>query len=185
MTMEVVVAKHAGFCKGVKSAFDKALELVEKYGKIYTLGELVHNEHVTQYLQDRGAICLDVKDESKLKKGDVVLIRAHGITKELQDNLQERGVILFDATCPVVKRNQKIADERRIAGDDIIIVGDKNHDEVIGVASYAGDKVRVVRDDEDLKIGDENTSILFQTTILPEKFEKIEENAKNFEKKTR
>lgn len=183
MTMEVVVAKHAGFCKGVKSAFDKALELVEKYGKIYTLGELVHNEHVTQYLQDRGAICLDVKDEAKLKKGDVVLIRAHGITKELQDNLQERGVILFDATCPVVKRNQKIADERRVAGDDIIIVGDKNHDEVIGVASYAGDKVRVVRDDEDLKIGDENTSILFQTTILPEKFEKIEENAKNFEKK--
>ena len=181
--MKVVVAKHAGFCKGVKSAFDKALELVEKYGKIYTLGELVHNELVTQYLQDKGAICVDVKDESQLKKGDVVLIRAHGITKELQDSLQERGVILFDATCPVVKRNQKIADERRIAGDDIIIVGDKNHDEVIGVASYAGDKVRVVRDDEDLKIGDENTSILFQTTILPEKFEKIEENAKNFEKK--
>ncbi len=181
--MKVVVAKHAGFCKGVKSAFDKALELVEKYGKIYTLGELVHNELVTQYLQDKGAICVDVKDELQLKKGDVVLIRAHGITKELQDSLQERGVILFDATCPVVKRNQKIADERRIAGDDIIIVGDKNHDEVIGVASYAGDKVRVVRDDEDLKIGDENTSILFQTTILPEKFEKIEENAKNFEKK--
>lgn len=170
--MKVVVAKHAGFCKGVKSAFDKALELVEKYGKIYTLGELVHNELVTQYLKDKGAICVDVKDESQLKKGDVVLIRAHGITKELQDSLQKRGVILFDATCPVVKRNQKIADERRIAGDDIIIVGDKNHDEVIGVASYAGDKVRVVRDDEDLKIGDENTSILFQTTILPEKFEK-------------
>lgn len=182
MTMEVVVAKNAGFCKGVRSAFDMAVELVEKYGKIYTLGELVHNELVTEYLQQKGAICLDVKDEGKLKEGDVVLIRAHGIAKELEQRLRDRGVKLFDATCPVVKRNQKIAEERRLAGDDIIIVGDEKHDEVIGVASYAGDNVRVIKDDEELKIGEKNTSILFQTTILPDKFAKIEENAKNFKK---
>lgn len=182
MTMEVVVAKNAGFCKGVRSAFDMAVELVEKYGKIYTLGELVHNELVTEYLQQKGAICLDVKDEGKLKEGDVVLIRAHGIAKELEQRLRDRGVKLFDATCPVVKRNQKLADERRLAGDDIIIVGDEKHDEVIGVASYAGDNVRVIKDDEELKIGEKNTSILFQTTILPDKFAKIEENAKNFQK---
>lgn len=182
MTMEVVVAKNAGFCKGVRRAFDMAVELVEKYGKIYTLGELVHNELVTEYLQQKGAICLDVKDEGKLKEGDVVLIRAHGIAKELEQRLRDRGVKLFDATCPVVKRNQKIAEERRLAGDDIIIVGDKKHDEVIGVASYAGDNVRVIKDDEELKIGEKNTSILFQTTILPDKFAKIEENAKNFQK---
>ena len=182
MTMEVVVAKNAGFCKGVRSAFDMAVELVEKYGKIYTLGELVHNELVTEYLQQKGVICLDVKDEGKLKEGDVVLIRAHGIAKELEQRLRDRGVKLFDATCPVVKRNQKIAEERRLAGDDIIIVGDEKHDEVIGVASYAGDNVRVIKDDEELKIGEKNTSILFQTTILPDKFAKIEENAKNFQK---
>lgn len=182
MTMEVVVAKNAGFCKGVRRAFDMAVELVEKYGKIYTLGELVHNELVTEYLQQKGAICLDVKDEGKLKEGDVVLIRAHGIAKELKQRLRDRGVKLFDATCPVVKRNQKIAEERRLAGDDIIIVGDEKHDEVIGVASYAGDNVRVIKDDEELKIGEKNTSILFQTTILPDKFAKIEENAKNFQK---
>lgn len=182
MTMEVVVAKNAGFCKGVRSAFDMAVELVEKYGKIYTLGELVHNELVTEYLQQKGAICLDVKDEGKLKEGDVVLIRAHGIAKELEQRLRDRGVKLFDATCPVVKRNQKIAEERRLAGDDIIIVGDEKHDEVIGVASYAGDNVRVIKDNEELKIGEKNTSILFQTTILPDKFAKIEENAKNFQK---
>ncbi len=182
MTMEVVVAKNAGFCKGVRSAFDMAVELVEKYGKIYTLGELVHNELVTEYLQQKGAIRLDVKDEGKLKEGDVVLIRAHGIAKELEQRLRDRGVKLFDATCPVVKRNQKIAEERRLAGDDIIIVGDEKHDEVIGVASYAGDNVRVIKDDEELKIGEKNTSILFQTTILPDKFAKIEENAKNFQK---
>ena len=182
MTMEVVVAKNAGFCKGVRSAFDMAVELVEKYGKIYTLGELVHNELVTEYLQQKGAICLDVKDEGKLKEGDVVLIRAHGIAKELEQRLRDRGVKLFDATCPVVKRNQKIAEERRLAGADIRIVGNEKHEEVIGVASYAGDNVRVIKDDEELKIGEKNTSILFQTTILPDKFAKIEENAKNFQK---
>lgn len=160
--MEVVVAKNAGFCKGVRRAFDMAVELVEKYGKIYTLGELVHNELVTEYLQQKGAICLDVKDEGKLKEGDVVLIRAHGIAKELEQRLRDRGVKLFDATCPVVKRNQKIAEERRLAGDDIIIVGDEKHDEVIGVASYAGDNVRVIKDDEELKIGEKIRRFCFK-----------------------
>ena len=181
--MKVVLAKRAGFCKGVQSAVDKALELAEKYGRIYTLGELVHNELVTEYLRLKGAVCLDVKDAFKLKEGDVCLIRAHGIEKQIEDDLRARKVVVFDATCPVVKRNQKLANERMLAGDDVVIVGDKNHDEVIGVASYAGENVRVVADGEELKIGEKNTSILFQTTILPEKYEKIKENAKIFEKK--
>lgn len=78
----------------------------------------------------------------------------------------------------------KIAEDRAKTGDDVIIVGDKNHDEVIGIASYAGENCKMVSDTEELPIGEKNTSILFQTTILPEKFEKIEENAKNFEKNT-
>lgn len=166
----------------MKKAVNTAVSLAEKYGKIYTLGELVHNELVTEYLCEKGAICLKTEDCDKLKKGDVALIRAHGITKELESELKERGVVLFDATCPVVKRNQKLAEDRAKTGDDVIIVGDKNHDEVIGVASYAGKNCKVVSDGETLPIGEKSTSILFQTTILPEKFEKIEEFAKNFEK---
>lgn len=159
-----------------------AISLAEKYGKIYTLGALVHNENVTDYLNRKGAVCLLEEDWKSLKKGDIALIRAHGVTKETEDDLKSRGVVIFDATCPVVKRNQNIAAERAQSGDEIIIVGDKKHDEVVGVASYAGDKCRVVADGEDLKIGENPTSILFQTTILPEKFAKIEEFAKNFEK---
>lgn len=166
----------------MKKAVNTAVSLAEKYGKIYTLGELVHNELVTEYLCEKGAICLKTEDCDKLKKGDVALIRAHGITKELEAELKERGIVLFDATCPVVKRNQKLAEDRAKTGDDVIIVGDKNHDEVIGVASYAGKNCKVVSDGETLPIGEKSTSILFQTTILPEKFEKIEEFAKNFEK---
>lgn len=159
-----------------------AISLAEKYGKIYTLGALVHNENVTDYLNRKGAICLLEEDWKSLKKGDIALIRAHGVTKETEEDLKSRGVVIFDATCPVVKRNQNIAAERAQSGDEIIIVGDKKHDEVVGVASYAGDKCRVVADGEELKIGENPTSILFQTTILPEKFAKIEEFAKNFEK---
>ena len=181
--MKVILAKNAGFCNGVKSAVNQAVSLAEKYGKIYTLGELVHNENVTDFLNRKGAICIKIEDACNLKKGDVALIRAHGITKQLEEELRDRGVVLFDATCPVVKRNQKIAEDRAKTGDDVIIVGDKNHDEVIGVASYAGENCKMVSDTEELPIGEKNTSILFQTTILPEKFEKIEENAKNFEKK--
>lgn len=180
--MEVKLASHAGFCSGVKNAVDMAISLAEKYGKIYTLGALVHNENVTDYLNRKGAVCLSEEDWKSLKKGDIALIRAHGVTKETEENLKSRGVVIFDATCPVVKRNQNIAAERAQSGDEIIIVGDKNHDEVVGVASYAGDKCRVVADGEELKIGENPTSILFQTTILPEKFAKIEEFAKNFEK---
>lgn len=180
--MEVKLASHAGFCSGVKNAVDMAISLAEKYGKIYTLGALVHNENVTDYLNRKGAVCLLEEDWKSLKKGDIALIRAHGVTKETEEDLKSRGVVIFDATCPVVKRNQNIAAERAQSGDEIIIVGDKKHDEVVGVASYAGHKCRVVADGEELKIGENPTSILFQTTILPEKFAKIEEFAKNFEK---
>lgn len=180
--MEVKLASHAGFCSGVKNAVDMAISLAEKYGKIYTLGALVHNENVTDYLNRKGAVCLLEEDWKSLKKGDIALIRAHGVKKETEEDLKSRGVVIFDATCPVVKRNQNIAAERAQSGDEIIIVGDKKHDEVVGVASYAGDKCRVVADGEELIIGENPTSILFQTTILLEKFAKIEEFAKNFEK---
>ncbi len=182
--MKVILAEHAGFCKGVKSAVDMAISLAKEYGKIYTLGELVHNELVTEYLNDLGAQCIRVEDAVNLKAGDVALIRAHGIEKSIEDDLRKRGVIIFDATCPVVKRNQNLAKERADAGDDIILIGDAKHDEVVGVLSYCGDNVRVFSDSEDVQIGENPTSILFQTTILPEKFEKIEKFAKNFQKNT-
>ena len=181
--MKVLLAKHAGFCNGVKNAVDTALKLADEYGKIFTLGELVHNELVTQYLNERGAVCISLEQASELKSGDVALIRAHGVPIEFEKSLRDRGVIVFDATCPVVKRNQRLALERAELGDDVIIVGDKNHDEVQGVFSYAGKNAKVVSDSEELEIGENPTSILFQTTILPEKFEKIEKNAKIFEKK--
>ena len=180
--MQIKVAKSAGFCKGVRTAVEKALELAREYGSIYTLGELVHNELVTDFLHSNGAKCINVADIDELKEGDVVLIRAHGIAKEIEEKLLRKGIRLFDATCPVVKRNQSLAAERAAKGDSIVIVGDANHDEVTGVASYCGDKVKIISDKEPFEIGDEPTSVIFQTTILADKYRQIEEIVKNFQK---
>ena len=212
--MIVKVAEHAGFCGGVKSAVNKALELAEKYGKIYTVGELVHNELVTENLASNGVICLAADNLDTLKKGDVALIRAHGIEREKEAELQDKGVMLFDATCPVVKRNQNLAAEHAKAGEAILIVGDRFHDEVVGVLSYCGDNAVVIGDDEVEKFlaaldenlclngesefltrllkngkqyrfdGSNGVAVLFQTTILAEKYQKIEQLFNNFEKNT-
>lgn len=183
--MKVIVAKGAGFCKGVKAAVDKALELAETYGKIYTLGELVHNELVTEYLGSKGVICLSIDQADRLKAGDRALIRAHGITREFEQALKERGVILYDATCPVVKHNQMLAKNRADLGDDIFIIGDDKHDEVVALKSYAGAKARVIAGVDGLVLGQNNVSILFQTTYLTQNLKKVEEfveNYKNFHK---
>lgn len=182
--MKVTVAKHAGFCGGVKAAVDKALKLAEEYGHIYTLGELVHNGLVGEYLHSKGVDCIELDRLNTLKPSDVVLIRAHGVPKETEDRLRAMGVTVEDATCPVVKRNQRLAKERADAGDEVLIIGDKNHDEVIGVASYAGGRARVVGADEKLEIGDNPTSVLFQTTVLRDKFSKISENLTKIKKNT-
>ena len=106
--VNIYVAKSAGFCGGVAGAVNKAIELAEQYDKVYTLGELVHNELVTEYLKERGVEALPENRWDELEKGDVALIRAHGIPIEIETELKDRGVLLFDATCKVVKKIHKI-----------------------------------------------------------------------------
>ncbi|MCM1456142.1 MAG: hypothetical protein NC037_06435, partial [Bacteroides sp.] len=149
------------------------MNLAKTYGHVYTLGELVHNELVTEFLHSNSVDSIELSDIERLKEGDVALIRAHGVPAETERRLRERGIRVEDATCPVVKRNQRIASERASAGDEVIIFGDEKHDEVVGVASYAGDKVNIVPANEMPKIGENPTSILFQTTVLEENFKKI------------
>lgn len=179
--MKVTVAGSAGFCRGVQNAFDKAVSLAEKHGKVYTIGALIHNEGVVRYLEERGVYAVTLAEARALPAGSVALIRAHGIPKEDEEFLRGRGIELYDATCPVVKRIHSIVAERSAAGDEIIIVGDRNHDEVLGAASY-GKNVRVVSDSEALEFSDNPTCVVFQTTILADKFGQISRIAENSEK---
>lgn len=174
--MKITVAKNAGFCSGVKNAVDKALELAREYGRVYTIGALIHNEGVVQYLEDRGVRAVTLEEARALPPGSAALIRAHGIPRGDEEYIRSRGVLLFDATCPVVKRIHRIIAERSAAGDDIVIVGDRNHDEVSGAASY-GERVTVVSDKEEPVFVDRPVSVVFQTTILADRYGEIARSA--------
>ena len=174
--MKVTVARHAGFCKGVKNAVDKALELAAEFGKVYTVGALIHNEGVVSYLEERGVRAVTLDEARALPPGSAALIRAHGIPRGDEEYIRSRGVLLFDATCPVVKRIHRIIAERSAAGDDIVIVGDRNHDEVSGAASY-GERVTIVSDKEEPVFADRPVSVVFQTTILADRYGEIARSA--------
>lgn len=174
--MKITVAKNAGFCSGVKNAVDKALELAREYGRVYTIGALIHNEGVVQYLEDREVRAVTLEEARALPPGSAALIRAHGIPRGDEEYIRSRGVLLFDATCPVVKRIHRIIAERSAAGDDIVIVGDRNHDEVSGAASY-GERVTVVSDKEEPVFADRPVSVVFQTTILADRYGEIARSA--------
>ena len=89
--MKVTVAGSAGFCRGVQNAFDKAVSLAEKHGKVYTIGALIHNEGVVRYLEERGVYAVTLAEARALPAGSVALIRAHGIPKEDEEFLRGRG----------------------------------------------------------------------------------------------
>ena len=105
---KVTLAKNAGFCFGVKRAVDEAIKTQREYNKkIYTLGPLIHNNDVVNYLEDNDIYAIDINDIENLNSGDVILIRSHGVSKEVFDLLTDKGLIVINATCPFVTNIQK------------------------------------------------------------------------------
>ena len=141
---DVTVAKSAGFCPGVKRAIDKVLEL-EAAGKkpVYTIGPLIHNKQVTDMLAAKQITAIDSPQEAADKSG-VLVIRAHGITPEFQQDVQSHGMEVVDATCPLVKHAQNIIAKFADQGYHTVIVGDGGHAEVIGLLGYAKGRGTVV-----------------------------------------
>ena len=148
---EVIVAKRAGFCPGVKRAIDKVLEL-EANGKkpVYTLGPLIHNKQVTDMLCAKQITAIASPQEAADKNG-VLVIRAHGITPQFQHEIEAYGMEVIDATCPLVKHAQNIIDEFARQGYYTVIVGDGDHAEVIGLMGYTQGKGIVVSGPEEAK----------------------------------
>lgn len=182
--MEIVRAKHAGFCFGVNNAVKKAFEKAENAGnkKIYTYGPLIHNGSVIKKLEEKGVYSVESVDEADLC-GAEVIIRAHGVSPDVISALEEKGAIVTDATCPFVKKIQKLVREEFLAGHKIIIVGDRNHPEIIGVNGWCDNSAQIVDCLDDCKkIQDEGFtySIVAQTTFNARKFAKIAEFFKNF-----
>ena len=132
--MEIILADTAGFCFGVNRAVNKVEELLSDGKKVATLGPLIHNPQYIQSLCDRGAVIVDSPDE--VPKNCELVIRAHGITKQLFEEVKETGISYSDATCPFVMKIQKIIDKDSTEDNIVLIAGDENHPEVKGFRSY-------------------------------------------------
>ena len=148
--MEVVLAKNAGACYGVQRALDMALDASKGEQKAYTLGQLIHNPGVVADLERRGVSVADDLDD--VNEGTIV-IRSHGVTPEVRQAVEEKGLPVLDATCPHVARAQNAAAELAREGCRVIVVGEEGHPEVEGLKAYArleGAKVDVVPSPDDV-----------------------------------
>lgn len=140
--MRVTTAKTAGFCMGVRRAVEMALDAPGKYQQpIYTYGPLIHNPQVLDLFRERGVVVLE---EIPRSGHGTVLIRAHGVPPKAKEDLKAAGFEVIDATCPRVIRVQTIIRVHANKGYATIIVGDKDHPEVIGLLGFAGDKGHVI-----------------------------------------
>ena len=127
--MEIIIAKSGGFCSGVKKAVDTALNVSPENTYIY--GEIIHNPDVVRSITDRGIIM--VEDLNDVPSGATLIIRSHGVGKNVYEQCKARNIRLLDCTCSFVRRTQKIVDEQHKLGRTIVIIGEKSHPEVIGL----------------------------------------------------
>ncbi len=141
--MEIILAKSAGFCFGVDRALKKVYDnLGDKY--IYTYGPIIHNNLVVDELKAQGVEVIDSLDAlATVPKGEVV-IRSHGITEDEHNEILNSGHHIIEATCPYVKRIHKVVAKASANGHHIIIVGNKNHPEVVGIAGWSKESVQFV-----------------------------------------
>ena len=174
--MSIEIAKTAGFCYGVKRAVSKTYELVEeKDGKIATLGHLIHNRGVVEDLRKHGVFSYEDLDE--IPKDASVIIRTHGVKKSIIDELAGREII--DLTCPFVAKIHKIVEEHFEKGYKIVIIGDKNHPEVIGINGWCADSAIITYDEKfemPKDFADKPICIVAQTTINRNVFVQIVQN---------
>ena len=135
--MSVILAKNAGFCFGVS----RAVELVEKAARegkrVSTLGPIIHNRHVVERFEKLGVRVIEAPEDAQ--SGDTVIIRSHGVSRDVMNRLENRGVEIIDATCPFVKRIHGIVSKAWEEGAMPVIIGTRSHPEVEGIAGWCGD----------------------------------------------
>ena len=181
--MNVIVAKTAGFCFGVKRAVDQVYQQIEagrKDGKkIYTFGPIIHNEEVVRDLEEKGVQVLNTEEELKELKEGTVIIRSHGVSRHIYEILDRDGIEVVDATCPFVKKIHKIVEEQCQAGTRVVIIGNKDHPEVQGIRGWGDERTLTVDSAEDAEAADipegEKVCIVSQTTFNYNKFKELVE----------
>lgn len=168
--MQVLLADEYGFCFGVERAVEMVEEALGEGDTVRSLGPLIHNEQEMQRLGTHGVTT--ISDPVQIKRGETAVIRAHGVTPEVQQELEEKASKVVDATCPFVTRVQKLA--ARAAAEDrhVIVVGNPEHPEMIGVKGYAPGHAFVINDASEVAALPRlrNPLVVSQTTIKAKTF---------------
>jgi 4-hydroxy-3-methylbut-2-enyl diphosphate reductase len=175
--VQIKIAEKAGFCFGVKRAVDMAEEAVARYGKVYTLGPIIHNPQEVSRLDEMGIEPLKSDDGNITISEGVILLRTHGIAKVMSETLERVGGLhIIDATCPFVKKAQDII-KKLPSGETVIIVGEHTHPEVVALKSYANGPCIVIETLEEARSikNIKSANIVSQTTQTVENFDKIVE----------
>lgn len=171
--MEILIAENSGFCYGVERAYD--LAKAQKNGRIFTWGQLIHNSQIVEELEKQGVYSVDSLEN--LKQGDIVILRAHGISENLRQKIESKGVKIIDGTCPFVKKAHLIAQKTVEKKWRLVIIGDKNHPEIQGIQEDFPQAIVIQNQTEvknfKTKLNKQPMGIICQTTIQPEKAKKI------------
>lgn len=170
--MKVYIASEAGFCFGVKRALKIINQLNEKEQDVQIYGQLIHNTTVLNELKDKGIDTIDTLDQLEPRK--MLVIRTHGIPKQGEKRLKKEGIEYIDATCPLVKKNHRIIEKLNREKKQIVIVGDKNHPEIIAAKSYSPNAIVINSEARVAKIRKKDViSVIAQTTLDADHFKKI------------
>ncbi len=175
--MKVELAKMAGFCFGVNRAVDTVYQEAVEHSPVYTYGPIIHNEEVIADLKRKGVQVIHSLEEAKEQTEGTVIIRSHGVTKAEQETLVADGLRVIDATCPFVKKIHNIVKEFYEKGYKIIIIGDKNHPEIIGINGWCENSALIVKSIDDVNsLNLDNNSkycLVAQTTLNLELYNEI------------
>ena len=175
---EVILAKSAGFCFGVKRAVDTVYEQSERKN-VYTFGPIIHNEEVVKDLEKKGVKVINSLKELENVKEGTIIIRSHGVSKNVYDELQQHGLEIVDATCPFVLKIHKIVKEESEKGKQIVIIGNENHPEVEGIKGWSKTPVTIVDTEEKARNivlnHEQEVCIVSQTTFNYNKFKELVE----------
>ena len=178
-SVEIKLAKTAGFCFGVDRAVNLVYKLVEEGERVCTLGPIIHNAQLVSDLESKRVKIID--EPSECPEGYTLVIRTHGVEKQIIENIEKRGIAYKDATCPFVKKIHNIV-EKFGENTPVFIAGDKNHPEVLGIRSYCKGKTYVFKNKNELEKILQNSEIdknaelicVSQTTFSQKEWEKCE-----------
>ena len=178
--MRVELAKTAGFCPGVKRAVQMVDTAAQSGSKTVTYGPIIHNAEVVKDLEQKGVKVLETEEELAAVTEGTVIIRSHGVPKKICDLMEEKGIRCVDATCPFVKKIHRIVAEESEKGAHIIIIGNPEHPEVVGISGWAKGEVTIIQTKEEaaaFQIPDpgQKVCVVSQTTFNYNKFKELVE----------